>query len=650
MGGALVLNYVCGLGQRTPLLAGIISSSPYLQPTMRGAGSRFPSTYNRLGKWYPNVSVGFRIQAEELTRDLGEMERVLGDGLIRDSVSLQCLGDMIYQGQKVLKKRWKKFPAPLPILLLHGTNDPICSYQATQTLSSQLLKLQPSNFRFKSWKDNMHDPHWDLDANAVRSEYTTWIRNNCRHFDKLPLEPSMVHWDSIRSSRSAATSSRSTPHHSSSSDDPPNKGGKKDKKTDNKREKQEKEERKRQEKLDKTEEKTQQKLAGKQGAGPTVPDAGQDGTQVGGEAQGTVKLEKVVSTPASAEPEVIQDLDGLRRQQEISKQKAIDKRREYNLDPSLTSASEAAPETAGHIVDEQHQQQQAGQVPSDSPAPPLGDRQQHGVIPTVITELCTPTTSTPPHLVPLPITSPSSLASQQDPTGLQSTISHPVVKEQTEMEKSLEVIAQTLSRHNSLNRLSTATTATAVGISGFVSLPALDEATSMSRVELAVDTTSSVVAVDVHDAPTAVAPSPPLLEVELPNSTALQPPASITNAEDIVETTATIQAEEIIPLKQEQEQGQQQEQGQEQGQGQGYTNTPDSVVHVDYSPEAPSSSSSIEEEAPEQVAPAESLASPECATSHPGQFPSPTLTPTVTITSIVREAPTDSKIDDIIAS
>ncbi|OAQ23010.1 alpha/beta-hydrolase, partial [Linnemannia elongata AG-77] len=124
MGGALVLNYVCGLGQR---------------------------------KWYPNVGVRFRVQPEELTRDLGEMERVLGDGLIRDTVSLQCLGDMIYQGQKVLKKRWKKFPTPLPLLLLHGTDDPICSYQATHTLSSQLLKLQPLNFIFKSWKGNMHD-------------------------------------------------------------------------------------------------------------------------------------------------------------------------------------------------------------------------------------------------------------------------------------------------------------------------------------------------------------------------------------------------------------------------------------------------------------------------------------------------------------
>lgn len=64
---------------------------------------------------------------------------------------------MIYQGQKVLTRRWKYFPGPLPTLLLHGTDDPICSYQATALLSSQLLKRNPSNFIFRSWKCNRHD-------------------------------------------------------------------------------------------------------------------------------------------------------------------------------------------------------------------------------------------------------------------------------------------------------------------------------------------------------------------------------------------------------------------------------------------------------------------------------------------------------------
>ncbi|KAF9985216.1 hypothetical protein BGZ75_003236 [Mortierella antarctica] len=288
MGGALVLNYVCGLGQRITSLAGIMVSSPYLKPAISGAGTRFPSTYNRLGKWYPNISVSFQVSPQELTRDHAEQERHHGDGLIRDSVSLRCLGDMIYQGQKMLKKRWKQFPPALPTLLLHGTDDPICSYQATSTLNTILQKLEPTNLKFKSWKGNKHDPHWDLDADAVRSEYIHWIRNISRNYVKPPLEAEMVRTDTLkvakptaslgqRGKRTATTTKTTADPQSEAS--PSNSKGKQPTTSDS-----------------------------QQPAVPTTP-----------------------SSASAAEPEAIQDLAGLRRQQELKLQRAMEKRQEYNL-------------------------------------------------------------------------------------------------------------------------------------------------------------------------------------------------------------------------------------------------------------------------------------------------------------------------------
>ncbi|KAG9325649.1 hypothetical protein KVV02_001133 [Mortierella alpina] len=288
MGGALVLNYVCGLGQRITSLAGIMVSSPYLRPAISGAGTRFPSTYNRLGKWYPNISVSFQVSPQELTRDHAEQERHHGDGLIRDSVSLRCLGDMIYQGQKMLKKRWKQFPPALPTLLLHGTDDPICSYQATSTLNTILQKLEPTNLKFKSWKGNKHDPHWDLDADAVRSEYIHWIRNISRNYVKPPLEAETVHTDTLkvakptaslgqRGKRTKTTTKTTTDPQSDAS--PSNSKGKQPSTSDS-----------------------------QQPAVPTTP-----------------------SSASAAEPEAIQDLAGLRRQQELKLQRAMEKRQEYNL-------------------------------------------------------------------------------------------------------------------------------------------------------------------------------------------------------------------------------------------------------------------------------------------------------------------------------
>ncbi|KAG0258733.1 hypothetical protein BG011_003105 [Mortierella polycephala] len=291
MGGALVLNYVCGLGQRIASLAGIISSSPYLKPTMVGAGTRFPRTYNRLGKWYPNISVGFQVSPEELTRDCAEHERHHGDGLIRDTVSLQCLGDMIYQGQKILAKRWRRFPAPLPTLLLHGTDDPISSYQATSTLSVLLLKLQPTNFMFKSWKGNKHDLHWDIDAASVRSEYIHWIWNSSRHFVKLPLEPDMAQSDKNKSVKSKKFGM---------ADKKDKKAGKKGDKTDQN--------------------------------GSREQESRNDAAHMESTASSSSKdLSTQPVNSSGTEPEVIQDLAQLQRQQELRAQRAMEKRQEYNL-------------------------------------------------------------------------------------------------------------------------------------------------------------------------------------------------------------------------------------------------------------------------------------------------------------------------------
>ncbi|KAF9190340.1 hypothetical protein BGZ50_000284 [Haplosporangium sp. Z 11] len=196
---------------------------------------------------------------------------------------------MIYQGQKIMAKRWKRFPAPLPTLLLHGTDDPISSYQATSALSTLLLKLQPTNFVFKSWKGNKHDPHWDIDAVSVRSEYIHWIWNNSRHFVRLPLEP-----DVNKSAKSKASNMA-------------NKKDKKDKKAGKKADK-----------ADQNRSQGQEPSNGATHIEPAASSSSKDSS-----------TQPV--TLSGAEPEVIQDLAQLRRQQELRVQRAMEKRQEYNL-------------------------------------------------------------------------------------------------------------------------------------------------------------------------------------------------------------------------------------------------------------------------------------------------------------------------------
>ncbi|KAG0095300.1 hypothetical protein BGZ93_006070 [Podila epicladia] len=191
---------------------------------MAGAGSRFPATYNRLAKWYPYIGVQFPVAPQELTRDRAEQERYLADGLIRESVSLQC-------------------------------------------------------------------PHWDIDALLVRSEVIHWIRGHCKHFVSLPLEPGMVRYDSlksIRSNKSAGTKSK-------------DKGTKKKEKQST----------------------SKGKDKGKDPAKETTPSSTN-------QSQPGDKPSTKAKSAATLEPEAIQDLEGLRRQQLLRMQKAEEKRREYS--------------------------------------------------------------------------------------------------------------------------------------------------------------------------------------------------------------------------------------------------------------------------------------------------------------------------------
>ncbi|KAG0374272.1 hypothetical protein BGX24_010597 [Mortierella sp. AD032] len=481
---------------------------------------------------------------------------------------LTLVGDMIYQGQKILKKRWKKFPPPLPTLLLHGTDDPICSYQATHLLSSQLLKLEPRSFIFKSWKGSMHDPHWDLDAHAVRSEFTSWIRSNCKHFDKLPLEPSMVHWDSIRSSRSVA-SSRSTHSNShstspSSDSDSSKKCSKKkwgsggSSKEDKKREKKEKEERKKAEKAEKIKKKKQKLAGGSMVAGGNV--GKQDGTHIeSGEGIDVMALPKAISNPANAEPEAIQDLEGLRRQQEMSKIKAIEKRREYNLEPP-------APE---EVLEEQQQQQQLQQPQQPREQKELSESEPAATAPQepepltselgsppamVVTEACSPSTTIAPSQ-PLPTIQSAMMTAEQNDTAAtvsQSNILHPIVKEQTEMEKSLEVIALTLSRENSLNNLPQAAPSAAAVMC--TPAPALGEtmttapSTSSLEVEPMVvcNTSTTRPAVDIQEQQVNNDNNNNNTNNSTINSTVLQPPS--TNTEEFADPAPLVSTEVPILL------------------------------------------------------------------------------------------------------
>lgn len=330
---------------------------------------------------------------------------------------------------------------------------------------------------------------------------------------------------------------------------------------------------------------------------------GKEGTQSGTEADAPLQKTPSPSNPANAEPEAIQDLEGLRRQLETSKQKAIEKRREYDLEPPTPPVPDAAPApglVVTPIVEEQNQQQ-AEPVPQPTQPASLVEQQQQqqGVIPIAVTELFSLSTAVLPSQVPLSASQSTISGEQQDLDGLQTTsISHPVGKEQSEMEKSLETIALTLSRHNSLNYPSSATASNA-GVPNSVSMPAPSAAATLSEVGLAAVATSVPIVVNGQETPNVPAP---LEEIDI-NTDSTPRPATMADTKDSIDTTAATKAEKIVF------------QVQVQGQINGISNTATTAAAADIVG-SPPLAPSIEIQ---EVVPAESTT--EFTTSLPVQLP-----------------------------
>lgn len=129
--------------------------------------------------------------------------------------------------------------------------------------------------------------HWDIDALSVRNELTHWICGHCKHFIGLPLEPGMVRYDSLRSIRSKKPADAQPKDKSTTKKDRKSKGKGKDK--------------------------------GKNPATETAP------LPPTNQSQNSINAKSA----ATEEPEAIQDLEGLRRQQLLRMQRAEEKRRQY---------------------------------------------------------------------------------------------------------------------------------------------------------------------------------------------------------------------------------------------------------------------------------------------------------------------------------
>jgi len=162
MGGGLVLSFATRADTQESVsqLSGIIASSPCIRLTKppatitRWLGSRVRSIL-------PNQNIPASVDPKHLSHDPAVIKENETDQLIRRSASLRAVDDMLSRGENLAAKDYKKWPTPLPVLVVHGTEDKVCSVEA----SKQFVESLPaSDKNISLYEGGYHELHNEPDG------------------------------------------------------------------------------------------------------------------------------------------------------------------------------------------------------------------------------------------------------------------------------------------------------------------------------------------------------------------------------------------------------------------------------------------------------------------------------------------------------
>lgn len=166
MGGLIVLDYAL---HRPQGLSGVVASGPALQP----AGVRRPALEalaRVLSVLRPRTSIDVGLDPAGISSDPAEVAAYRADPLVHGRVTMRW-GAEILRTMAATRARAAEFP--LPLLLLHGADDPINAPEGSRAFDAacghpdHALRLFPGN---------RHEVHHDRDRAAFERALLRWLR------------------------------------------------------------------------------------------------------------------------------------------------------------------------------------------------------------------------------------------------------------------------------------------------------------------------------------------------------------------------------------------------------------------------------------------------------------------------------------------
>lgn len=166
LGGILVLNYAL---RRKPEVRGVIATSPGLRTALEDQKFKIAMS-KAIASFLPKLGIPTGLDAEQISHDREVINRYKEDPLVHDRGTPGLAVNLLKSIE------WAYLHAhefPVPLLLMHGTDDQIAYARGSQEFASKVR----GDCTLKLWDGMAHETHNEPDKEQVLAYLLDWIKS-----------------------------------------------------------------------------------------------------------------------------------------------------------------------------------------------------------------------------------------------------------------------------------------------------------------------------------------------------------------------------------------------------------------------------------------------------------------------------------------
>jgi acylglycerol lipase len=167
-GGNLVLSYIL---RRKSQLAGAIVTDPVLRTAFQPPAWKIKLGETLYSLW-PTFALGNELDPKGLSHDPNVVSAYVNDPLVHNRVSARMAMDMLRAGEWAIAHAGE---LTVPLLLMHGASDPVCSPQASQEFAQSAAQ---GACTLKLWDNLYHEIHNEPEQGLVFQSMIDWLNGH----------------------------------------------------------------------------------------------------------------------------------------------------------------------------------------------------------------------------------------------------------------------------------------------------------------------------------------------------------------------------------------------------------------------------------------------------------------------------------------